>query len=51
MTKSKALALIELLSAIESWAFSHDKTIPDYLHDNLHDSLEALRKIVLEGEK
>ena len=47
MTKSQALALIELLSAIESWALSNDKTIPDYLHENLCNSMQSLREIIL----
>jgi len=51
MNKADALAMIELLSALESWALTgpaHEQ-IPPYLHENLCNCLEALRKIVLEG--
>jgi len=48
MTKEEALKLIKLLSAMESWTFSLKERMPDYLSDNLHDSMEVLEKIVLE---
>lgn len=37
-----------LLSALESWAFSTNNALPDYLHENLQRSLEVLERIVLE---
>jgi hypothetical protein len=48
MTKEEALAAIKLLSALESWAFSTKNPLPDYLHEELHTSMEVLGKIVLE---
>ena len=49
MTRSEALSMIRLLSAVESWAMSQQKTMPDYLHDQLHAALETLEAIVLGG--
>ena len=50
MNKEQALEILILLSALESWGFSVDKSIPDYLHDNLNQAMNELRKIVLEKE-
>lgn len=49
MTRAEALAMIRLLSAIESWAMSQQKTLPDYLHDQLSEAMEKLEAIVLGG--
>ena len=48
MTKEDALKIIKLLSALESWAFSTDTHLPDYLHEELSRALAVLEKIVLE---
>jgi hypothetical protein len=48
MTKEEALAAIKLLSALESWAFSNKTMLPDYLHEDLHRSMEVLERVVLE---
>ena len=48
MTKEDALKTMMLLSALESWAFSTKNLLPDYLHEELHTSMEVLGKIVLE---
>ena len=50
MTREEALAAIKLLSALESWAFSTKNPLPDYLHEDLHTSMEVLGKIVLEKQ-
>ena len=49
MTKADALALIELLSALESWALTGpvQQQIPPYLHENLCNSMQSLREIIL----
>ena len=44
MTKPEALGLLQLLSALESWGFSNNHRLPNYLHDRLLDSVELLRK-------
>jgi hypothetical protein len=49
MTKAEALAIIKLLSALESWAFSTKTMIPDYLHDDLCVAVKKLENIVLEN--
>jgi len=51
MTKEQALAAIKLLSAMESWAFSNENLIPDYLHEDLQKSMEVLERIVLGEPK
>lgn len=48
MTKEEAIAAIKLLSAMESWTFSLKERMPDYLSDNLHESMEVLERIILE---
>ncbi len=48
MTKEELLALMRLLSALESWAFSLGRTMPDYLHDDLCRSLEAIEREILK---
>lgn len=48
MTKEEALAAIKLLSALESWAFSQQTQMPDYLHDDLCRSMRVMERIVLE---
>jgi hypothetical protein len=48
MTKEEALAAIKLLSAMESWAFSQQSRLPDYLVEDIQRSMEVLERIVLE---
>lgn len=48
MTKEDCLEIIKLLSAIESWMFSVEKRVPDYLHDSLTNTVEALSKEILK---
>lgn len=48
MNKEQALKLIKLLSALESWAFSTNNTLPEYLHEDLCEAVKKLEKIVLE---
>jgi hypothetical protein len=50
MTREEALAAIKLLSALESWAFSTENLLPDYLHDDLCATQKVLEKIVLEKQ-
>ena len=47
MIKPQALDLLMLLSALESWAFSTGKPLPDYLLERLGVSLAVLRDEVL----
>ena len=49
MNKELALRIIELLSAIESWALSGERRgFPDYLNDNLASVISEMRDIVLD---
>jgi len=47
MTKQKALDLLLLLSALESWSFSAQAPMPDYLHDRLSQTVTELSEEVL----
>lgn len=51
MTKPEALDTLMLLSALESWAFSQNAMIPDYLHDRLRAAIELLQADILEDAK
>ena len=48
MAKEEALAVIKLLSALESWAFSTKNPLPDYLHEDLARSMQVLERTILE---
>ena len=50
MTKTEALNIIKLLSALESWAFSQpdSRRLPDYLVDDVGSAMEVLERIVLK---
>ena len=50
MTKQELLALMRLLSALESWGFATKERIPDYLHEQLADSMEVLEREILYPE-
>ena len=51
MTKEEALAAIKLLSAMESWAFSQQSRLPDYLVEDIQRSMEVLERILLDESK
>jgi len=51
MTKEEALQAIKLLSALESWGFTVKENFPEYLRDDLHDTQDVLRRIILEEPK
>ena len=48
MDKKDALQMLMLLSAIESWSLVDNHKLPDYLHENLSETMEKLAKLVLE---
>ena len=48
MNKEEALNIIKLLSALESWAFSTQNMLPDYLQNDLCVAVKKLESIVLE---
>ena len=48
MTKPELLAVMRLLSALESWSFSMRERLPDYLHEDLCKSLEVLEREILK---
>jgi hypothetical protein len=51
MTKEEALKIVKLLSAMESWSFSTENRLPDYLHDDLCAAVKNLEQIILEKNK
>lgn len=49
MDKKQALEIFKLLSALESWSFSADKPVPDYLFDRMDNSaVERSDQILLD---
>jgi hypothetical protein len=48
MTKAEALALIKLLSAIESWSFADKHRMPDYLYEQINAAMEVLEREILK---
>lgn len=52
MTKKDHLELLMLLSALESWSFSFAdrQRLPDWLIENLNNSVDKLKAEVLEEE-
>ncbi|MFM7011489.1 MAG: hypothetical protein ACKO0Z_19530 [Betaproteobacteria bacterium] len=48
MTKADYLELLLLLSALESWGFSAQSRLPDYLEDRLSVLIAKLSDAVLE---
>lgn len=48
MTKEQHLQILMLLSALESWGYSENKRLPDFLSERLGDAIEALRLEVLK---
>ena len=48
--KEQALKVVKLLSAVESWSLSHDKTpLPDYLQYDLEQVVNHCSEIILGG--
>ena len=50
VNKKQMLDLMRLLSALESWAMSRSERLPDYLHEQIANSTEALEGYILEGK-
>lgn len=48
MTKSEALEIIKLLSALESWSFAESHRLPAYLQEKLSDAIDTLTSQVLK---
>lgn len=48
MTKQELLEIIKLLSALESWSFSLDKSLPDHLLEDIANAQERLAKELLK---
>ena len=48
MTKEQILDLLQLLSALESWGVSNGQGMPDFLLEQINDSVEVLRNEVLK---
>ena len=51
MDKKDLLALMRLLSALESWSFSAKCALPDYLHDDLSRMVTLLEGEILKEPK
>jgi len=49
MTPTQHLHLLKLLSALESWAFSVGKPLPDYLQEDLTIAMDEIQAEILKG--
>lgn len=47
MNKKQALAILMLLSALESWAYSTGKPFPDFLNESLKSAIETLKQLIV----
>lgn len=50
MTTKDLLALMRLLSALESWGVSTSNRFPDYLHDDLCSMVQKLEDEILKAK-
>lgn len=50
MDRKQALSLLVMLSAIESWAYSTGKPLPEYLHSQMDKAVVLLGKMVLDED-
>lgn len=48
MDKKVALEIIKLLSQLESWSFSNNSRLPDFMLERLNETVEFLSKEVLK---
>ena len=48
MTKDQILDVIKLLSALEAWSFAEKHRLPDYLLEDLGESVVLLSKEILK---
>jgi hypothetical protein len=48
MTKSQILDVIKLLSSLQSWGFVDKHNLPDYLQENISETMEILSKELLK---
>jgi hypothetical protein len=49
MSKEEAIAAIKLLSALESWILSQSVPVPDYIHEDLCQTMKVFERVVLCG--
>lgn len=50
LTNEQALAILLLLSAMESWTLAQAKPLPDYLHNRLSLVVDMLSQRLLRTE-
>ena len=50
MTKKDYLRILKLLTALETAGMMRDKTLPDYILEEVSDVVEILSDEILEGE-
>ncbi len=49
MTTPELLALMRLLSALESWAMAQQTRLPDYLLEDIANNVERIEAEILRG--
>lgn len=50
MTKLQMLKIMRLLSALESWAFTQGKPLPDYMLEDIFSLTKTLEEAILAPE-
>ena len=48
MTKEQLIELVKLLSALESWSFSSQSVMPEYLYEKLDKQVKAITQEILK---
>ena len=48
MTKPQLIELAMLLSALESWSFSSQNVMPEYLYEKLDKQIKAITQEILK---
>ena len=47
MTNPELIELLKLLSALESWSFSNNHRLPDYLLEKLDSNMSVIEREIL----
>ncbi len=48
MTKDELITLLKVMSGLESWAFAEKRTLPEYLHEELHIAMQIIERELLK---
>jgi hypothetical protein len=48
MDKKDCLQIIMVLAALESWSYSHNSKLPDWLQEDMSNTIDKLKAKILE---